>query len=66
MKTQKVVALLLFISLLTGCSLETKTLQEFYEKDFDHVNKIVIFDGNTGYKKTITDNKNIEDFLSEI
>ncbi|MBS4220081.1 hypothetical protein KHA96_17350 [Bacillus sp. FJAT-49711] len=52
--------------ILTGCGLETKTLTQFYEGDINKVSKIVILDGNTGYKKTIEDKKTIESFLSEI
>lgn len=67
MNIQKLwVPLFLFFSLFAGCSLETKTLSEFYEKDLADVTKIVIFDGNTGYKKTMTDNIVIEDFLGDI
>ncbi|WP_244886830.1 hypothetical protein [Rossellomorea vietnamensis] len=51
---------------LAGCGLETKTLTEFYEKDLNDVTKIVIVDGSTGFKKTITDNNKIEELLSEI
>lgn len=58
--------LLLFIVLLTGCELETKTLTEFYKNDLEEVTKIQIQDGSTGYSKIITDKKVIGDFLSEI
>lgn len=54
------------VVILTGCNLETKTLTQFYDGDINNVTKIVIVDGNTGYKKTIKDKKIIESFLSEI
>jgi hypothetical protein len=57
--------ILIFI-VLTGCGLETKTLPQFYDEDLSEVTKIVIFDGNTGYKKTIEDKKAINDFLDDI
>ncbi|WP_019415360.1 hypothetical protein [Paenisporosarcina sp. TG20] len=60
------VGLLLVSSLFAGCGLETKTLPEFYERDLDDVNKIVIIDGSTGDRKTIIDNVVINEFLSEI
>ncbi|EPD53786.1 hypothetical protein HMPREF1210_00609 [Paenisporosarcina sp. HGH0030] len=49
-----------------GCELETKTLSQFYEKDLDDVTKIVIVDGSSGYKKTVTENEIIKEFLGEI
>lgn len=54
------------VVILTGCNLETKTLTQFYDGDINNVTKIVIFDGNTGYKKTIEDKMITESFLSEI
>ena len=58
--------LFLFIVLLTGCGLETKTFTEFYKNDLEEVTKIQVQDGNTGYSKIITDKKVIGEFLSEI
>lgn len=67
MTTQKLlIPFLLFLTLLTGCGLETKTLPEFYEKELDDVTKIQILDGSTGAKKVIHDKEVINDFLSEI
>ncbi|NEU31335.1 hypothetical protein GN156_11165 [bacterium LRH843] len=59
--------LIFFIVLaLVGCGLETKTLPKFYEKDLADVTKIVLIDGSTGYKKTVTENEIIKEFLGEI
>lgn len=67
MYTQKLMlALFLFIFLLTGCGLETKTLPEFYKNDLEDVTKIQVQDGGTGYSKITTDKKVIDEFLSEI
>ncbi|MCY9550070.1 hypothetical protein [Lysinibacillus xylanilyticus] len=67
MYTQKIMlALFLFIVLLTGCGLETKTLTEFYKNDLEDVTKIQVQDGGTGYSKITTDKKVIDEFLSEI
>jgi hypothetical protein len=66
MKLQMILAMFLTFSFLTGCGLETKTLPQFYEKDLRDVSKLVIFDGNTGYKKIIQDKKIIQGFLSDI
>jgi hypothetical protein len=65
MKFQKQMILLFFL-VLTGCSLESKTLSEFYEEDQKDVTKIELFDGSTGYKKVITDKNVVEDFLGMI
>ncbi|MDF2946523.1 MAG: hypothetical protein K0S51_1202 [Bacillales bacterium] len=56
----------IFLILLSGCGLETKTLHEFYGKDLNDVTKIEILDGSTGHKKNITDKIAINDFLREI
>jgi Cdc6-like AAA superfamily ATPase len=64
---KKTFGLIFFIAFaLVGCGLETKTLSQFYEKNLDDVNKIVIVDGSTGNKKTVTENEVIKEFLSEI
>ena len=52
--------------LLSGCGLETKTLEEFYGKDLNDVSKIGIVDGSTGYEVTTTDIEKIQDFIDEI
>jgi hypothetical protein len=51
---------------LTGCGLETKTLAQFYDGDLRKVTKVEIFDGNTGYSKTIENKKVIDHFLDDI
>lgn len=67
MYTQKIMlTLFLFIVLLTGCGLETKTFTEFYKNDLKDVTKIQVQDGSTGYSKITTDKKVIDEFLSEI
>ena len=67
MYTQKLIlTLVLFIALLTGCGLETKTFKEFYKNDLEDVTKIQVQDGSTGYSKITTDKKVIGEFLSKI
>ena len=67
MYTQKLMlTLFLFIALLTGCGLETKTFTEFYKNDLEDVTKIQVQDGSTGYSKITTDKKVIGEFLSKI
>ena len=67
MYTQKLMlTLFLFIALLTGCGLETKTFTEFYKNDLEDVTKIQVKDGSTGYSKITTDKKVIGEFLSKI
>ncbi|QUW23967.1 hypothetical protein JSQ81_10540 [Sporosarcina sp. Marseille-Q4063] len=51
---------------MSGCGLETKTLEEFYEKDLSDVSKIEIVDGNTGYGVATTDYEKTQDFIGEI
>jgi hypothetical protein len=66
MRFQKRMIILLLFLVLAGCSLETKKLPEFYEKDLENITKIELFDGSTGYKKVITDKNVIDDFLGKI
>lgn len=66
MKKRSIFLAFFIMIFLVGCGLETKTLPEFYQKDISDVSKIVIGDGNTGYKKTFTDKKVIDDFLNKI
>lgn len=74
-RKKRLLTLFLLVSLLTGCvldekekvtELETKTFTELYKKDLANVTKIRVLDGSTGYSKTVTDKKVIDDFLSEI
>lgn len=66
MYMKKIIAFSFLALTLGGCGLETKTLQQFYEKDLADVTKIVIIDGSTGYKKTVTEDERIKEFLGEI
>ena len=64
---KRTICLILFMAFtLAGCGLETKTLPQFYEKDLGDVTKIIIVDGTTGYKKTVTEKEAIKEFLNEI
>ncbi|WP_234447833.1 hypothetical protein [Viridibacillus soli] len=49
-----------------GCGIETKTLEEFYEKDLSKVCEIKIVDGNTGEESFSTDQEKIDDFINDI
>ena len=63
----KKIGLIFFIVfVLVGCGLEAKTLPQFYEKNLADVTKLVIVDGSTGYKKTVTENVLIKEFLDKI
>ena len=72
MYTQKLMlTLFIFIVLLTGCRLETKSFTEFYNNNLEDVTKIQIHNGSTGpietaKSKIITDEKLIDEFLNEI
>lgn len=57
---------LLFLIFFSGCGLETKTLEEFYEEDLYEVSKIIIVDGNTGESITNTDREQIKLFMDEV
>jgi len=65
---KRTIALLIIslLSLLNGCVLKATTLPELYKDDLDDVTKVVIVDGSTGSKKTVTDPEIIEEFLNEI
>jgi hypothetical protein len=58
--------LVVLILLLTGCGLETTSLQQEYDGDLEEVSKIVLLDGNTGYRKEIQKEEQVRDFLEKI
>ena len=60
------VFILLLITMLAGCGLETKTLPEFYDGDLGDVTKIMIVDGSTGHQKVVDDKGAVAEFLGEI
>ena len=61
------VLVLIVSCLLTACSAKTQSLEAFYTEDgIENVDKVVILDGSTGYKKTLTDMKQINEFLALI
>ena len=68
MRPYRLSLLLSILFLLSGCGLEleTKTFEEFYEKDLNDVSKIEIVDGSTGNEVTTTDNEKIQGFIDEI
>ena len=57
---------LLLIFTIAGCSLETKTLTEFYPKNLEDVTQIIIVDGRTGKEKTLANKESMKEFLKEI
>lgn len=57
---------LLLMFTIAGCSLETKTLTEFYPKNLEDVTQIVIVDGRTGKENTVTNKVSIKEFIKEI
>jgi hypothetical protein len=58
--------LTVLIMLLTGCGLEATSLQQEYAGNLERVTKIVILDGNTGYRKEIQSEEQVREFLEEI
>ena|SRR5690625_467755 len=57
---------LLLLAFLSGCGLETKTLEKFYNDDLYEVTKITIVDGNTGESATSTDQEKIKLLMDDI
>ena len=60
------VTVLVLIIILSTCSLDTQTLEQFYEGNLNDVTKIRIVDGNSGYSKTVADQSAIQGFLNQI
>ncbi|WP_243299476.1 hypothetical protein [Bacillus litorisediminis] len=60
------VIVLVLIMILSTFRLETKTLEQFYKGDLNDVTEIRILDGNSGYSKTVTDEKLVKAFLNKI
>ncbi|WP_234703399.1 hypothetical protein [Metabacillus indicus] len=58
--------LLAIVVFLSGCSMEPKYLTEFYTGTLDEVTKAVITDGSSGYRKTISDQKEIKELMNRM
>lgn len=68
MKKNVFLMMLICLLLLSACSNgKTQTLEEFYkDAKIENVDKVIIQDGSTGYSKTITNQEQINEFLSLI
>ena len=66
MRKNVFILLVILISLLTGCGLETETFSELYNKNLGEVTEIVILDGTTGREKTIAEKAEVERFLEDV
>ncbi|KGX91903.1 hypothetical protein [Pontibacillus marinus] len=60
------IASLFMFAFLAGCGLEQKSFSQFYEGDLSEVTKVVITDGNTGYKKVVEKKPKIQALLEQI
>ncbi|WP_235318349.1 hypothetical protein [Planococcus sp. CAU13] len=60
--------LIVILLALTACThVEPQSLEEIYKAaKIQNVNKIIIQDGSTGYIKTMTEQKRVEEFLALI
>lgn len=67
MKKYLFLSLLAILLLLSGCTEKTQSIEEIYnDAKIENVDKIIIHYGATGYKKTITNQEQITEFLSLI
>lgn len=59
--------LVLVLLSLSACSTKTQSLQKFYENEgINDIEKIILTDGSSGSSKTITEQKQIDEFLNLI
>jgi hypothetical protein len=65
-KTWLLCILLLCSLSLAACGLPSGTLADLYEEDLDEVSEILIVDGRTGEKTSITDAGTIVAFLEDM
>ncbi|MDW0113259.1 hypothetical protein QT711_08665 [Sporosarcina saromensis] len=68
MKNDVLAILLLSLCLLSACSdAKTQKLEAFFkDANIEHVDKVIIQDGSTGYSKEMVDEQQIDDFLSRV
>lgn len=68
MKKSLFLVFCLTVLLLSACTNgKTQPLEAFYQDaEIDNIEKVMIQDGSTGYAKTITNEEQIEEFLSLI
>lgn len=67
MKKPIFLILTLCVFILSACGAPTQSLEEFYtDAEIENVDKVIIVDGSTGATKTVTEQEQIDDFLSLI
>ncbi|QGM29333.1 hypothetical protein GI482_02520 [Bacillus sp. N3536] len=57
---------MVFTILLSGCGLETLTIDDYYKKNLENVSKIEVFDSSNGNSRTTTNKEEIMSFIKEI
>ncbi|MGE7979631.1 hypothetical protein [Psychrobacillus sp. NPDC093200] len=57
---------IVFTIFLTGCGLETLTIEDYYKNDLEDVSEIEIFDGSNGSSRATTNKEEIMSFIKEV
>ena len=63
---KRILLTIVFTILLTGCGLETLTIEDYYKNDLEDVSEIEVFDGSNGSSRTTTNKKEIRSFIKEV
>ncbi len=55
-----------FTIFLTGCGLETLTIDDYYKKNLEDVSEIEVVDGSNGNSRATTNKEEIMSFIKEV
>ncbi|QEY22469.1 hypothetical protein D0S48_18395 [Psychrobacillus sp. AK 1817] len=55
-----------FTIFLTGCGLETLTIDDYYKKNLEDVSEIEVVDGSNGNSRATTNKEEILSFIKEV
>jgi hypothetical protein len=63
---KRILLTIVFTIILSGCGLETLTIDDYYKKNLENVSKIEVFDGSNGNSRATTNKEEIMSFIKEV
>ena len=63
---KRILLTIVFAFFLSGCGLETLTIDDYYKKNLEDVSEIEVVDGSNGSSRTTTHKEEIRSFIKEV
>ena len=63
---KRILLTIVFTVFLSGCGLETWTIDEYYKNDLVDISETEVFDGSNGSSRTTKNKEKIQSFIKEI